>query len=90
MTIRLTPKELVTISEKLGIPEDVDANALYITLDMVCKLSSHFVAWHNVTAQDIIDLITVKYMYYKENYTLGRNIYYDDGNEKHFTFVSID
>ena len=89
MTIHLTPKELVTISEKLGIPEYVNALELYRALDLVFKLSGWNVAWYIVKEYDVLDEIAKKHLYYQEN-TLGLNIYYDDGNENHFTFVSID
>lgn len=89
MKIKLTPKDLVIIQERLNIPDDVDAENLYGALHMICHLSSCFMSWSHIIVDDILTMIAKKYLYYEKN-ALGRNIYFDNGNEEQFTFVSID
>ena len=89
MKIKLTPKDLVIIQERLNIPDDVDAENLYGAIHMICQLSSCFMPWSHIIVNDVLTMIAKKYLYYEKS-TLGRIIYFDNGKEEHFTSVSID
>lgn len=85
--MKITPKELVTIAEKLGIPDDIDAYVIYWGLDMICKLSGCFASWYCIKAEDILDEIAKGYIWYEKT---GSNINYKYRNkEETFTYVSL-